>query len=176
MIRGSVERGIYALRRTNIDAVYCKDVVANADINTGLRQRSAKIRIPAVSSVDPCNSVVTVFHRYICTKQPDGRPWHRRHVAAPYEGVTDRDLRAHHVKQIVEICAMHNIWKQLTVHLLHLRPVRSLHVLQIQIVALIPPAFIEDLLEFSLRVDEHSQVSLELPLSCGWCHRRRCID
>src|SRR5665213_4463261 len=172
MIRGPVKRRIYALGRTNIDAIHRKDVVTHTNVNARFRQRRAKIRIPAISTIDLCNSVVTVFHRYIRTKQTYGRSLHRRHVTTAYKGVTDRDLRAHHVKQIVEICTVHHVRKQLTVHLLHLRPVCPLHVLQVQIVALIPPSLIEYLLEFRFRVDEHPQVRLESSLSCCWSHWR----
>src|SRR6185312_518545 len=80
--------------------------------------------------------------------------------------VSDRDLSTHDIHQVIEIGAVHRIRQQLPVHLSHLRPIGAVHVLHVEIVALVAPAFVEDLFELFLRLEIHAQS--EVQTTCAW--------
>src|SRR4030095_12736811 len=80
--------------------------------------------------------------------------------------MSDRDLSAHVIKEVVEIGPMHHVGQQLPVHFFHLRPVGSMHVRHVEIIALIAPALVEDLFEFLPGLEIHTQRNIETPLSC----------
>src|ERR1051325_8927395 len=67
---------------------------------------------------------------------------------------------------------MHHVRQQLTVHLAHLRPVSAVHVRHVEIVALVAPAFVEDLFELFLRLEIHAQRVVQ---TSGAGLRRRSI-
>ena len=130
-----------------LDAVDREDVVADVDVDARRRERRAQIRIPALVVVDARDLVAPAFDREVSAEQTARRRRHVGHVAAAHVRVADRDLGAHVVEQVVEIGAMVDVRQQLAVHLLHLRPVGAVHVRHVEIVALVAPAFVEDLLE-----------------------------
>src|ERR1044072_6081645 len=63
---------------------------------------------------------------------------------------------------------MHHVRQQLPVHLFHLRPIRAVHVLHVKIVALIAPAFVEDLFELFLRLEIHAQREVQTSRARLW--------
>src|SRR6185369_5779775 len=67
----------------------------------------------------------------------------------------------HHVEKIIQVGTMHHVRQQLPIHLLHLRPISAVHVWHVEIVALIAPAFIEDLFELFFRVEIHAQRNVQ---------------
>src|SRR5436853_14093 len=75
--------------------------------------------------------------------------------------MADRDLRSHHVDQIIEISTMHYVRQHRSVHLFVLRPVRAVQVWHIEIIALVAPAFVEDLFEFFLGIEIHAKINVE---------------
>src|SRR5215468_3674299 len=60
---------------------------------------------------------------------------------------------------------MIHVRQQLAVHLFHLRPIGSVHIRHVEIIALVAPAFIEDLFELFFRIEVHAQRHVEPPLS-----------
>ena len=60
---------------------------------------------------------------------------------------------------------MVDVGQQLAVHLLVLRPVGAVHVRHVEVVALIAPALVEDLLELLLRIEIHAQCRVHASLS-----------
>ncbi len=90
--------------------------------------------------------------------RPPGELGKRGHVAAAHEGMADGDLGAHHVEQIIQVGAMVHVGQQLAVHLLHLGPIGAVHVGHVEVIALVAPAFVEDLLELFLGLQIHAQV------------------
>ena len=66
---------------------------------------------------------------------------------------------------------MHHVREQRLVHFFHRRPIRTVHILHIQIVALVSPALVEDLFEFVARVDEGTQYHIQMARASG----RRCL-
>src|SRR6266850_7983865 len=79
--------------------------------------------------------------------------------------MSDRNLSAHHIEEIIEIGAMVYVGQQLPIHLLHLRPVRPVHISDVEIVALVAPAFVEDLLELLLGIEIHPQRDIDASLA-----------
>src|SRR5262245_23884138 len=79
--------------------------------------------------------------------------------------MTDRDLGAHVVEQVVEIGAVIYVRQQLAVHLLHFWPIGAVHVRHVEIIALVAPSFIEDLFEFLFRIEVHAQRYVKPPLA-----------
>ena len=75
--------------------------------------------------------------------------------------MADRDLSAHHVDQIIQIGAMHDVRQHRSVHLLVFVPVRAVQVRNIEIVALIAPTFVEDLFEFFFGIEVHAQSEID---------------
>src|ERR1041385_8940966 len=67
---------------------------------------------------------------------------------------------------------MHHVRQQLAVHLAHLGPVSAVHVRHVEIVALVAPAFVEDLFELFLRLEIHAQRVVQ---TSGAGLRRRSI-
>src|ERR1041385_7957117 len=67
---------------------------------------------------------------------------------------------------------MHHVRQQLTVHLAHLWPVGAVHVRHVEIVALVAPAFVEDLFELFLWFEIHAQRVVQ---TSGAGLRRRSI-
>src|SRR6185369_3882344 len=68
---------------------------------------------------------------------------------------------------------MHHVRQQLPVHLTHLRPVSAVHVRHVEIVALVAPAFVEDLFELFSRLEIHAQRIVQ---TSGAGLRRRSIS
>src|SRR5256885_4606863 len=75
--------------------------------------------------------------------------------------MANRNLGAHHVDQIIQIGAMHDVRQHCSVHFLVFVPVRAVQVRNIKIVALIAPTFIEDLLEFFFGIEIHAQSEVD---------------
>ncbi len=157
----AVEQTINVVRRLQLDAVDRQDVVADRDFDAGRRQRRAQVRIPALVVVDARDLVAAVLDREVGAEQSARRRRHVGHVAAAHVRVADGDLGAHLVEQVVQIGAVIDVRQQRAVHLLHLRPVGAVHVRHVQIVALVAPALIEDLLELFLRIQIHPQRHVE---------------
>src|SRR5687767_7759449 len=78
--------------------------------------------------------------------------------------MADRDFGTHVVEQIVEVGPVIHIRQQRAVHLLHLRPVAAVRVGHVQVVALMPPAFVEDLLELFSGFEIHAERRVEAAL------------
>ena len=96
--------------------------------------------------------------------------WHIRQIAAANVGVSDCDFGPHGIEQIIQVGPMHDMGQKLAVVFFHARPVTALHVFDVEIVALITPPFVEDLLEFFLRIEVHAQGDSQLALSRRWGH------
>ena len=148
-----------------LDAVDREDVIADRDVDAGRGQRRAQLGIPALGVVDLRDLVPAAVDREVRAEQAaDGRR-HLGHVAAAHVRVTDRDLGAHVVEQVVQIGAMIHVRQELAVHLLHLRPVGAVRVRHVEVVALVAPALVEDLLELFLRLEIHPQRRVEASLA-----------
>src|SRR5437588_10580910 len=52
---------------------------------------------------------------------------------------------------------MHDVWQHCAVHLFVFRPIRAMHVRHVEIVALIAPAFVENLFELFFGIEIHPQ-------------------
>ena len=59
---------------------------------------------------------------------------------------------------------MVHIGKQLPIHLLHLWPIGAVHVGDVEIVALVTPAFVKDLSELQSWIQIHPQRHIEVSL------------
>src|SRR5262249_57075022 len=79
--------------------------------------------------------------------------------------MSDGDLGAHVVEQVIEVGAVVHIRQQLAIHLLHLRPIGAVHVRNVEIIALVAPSLIEDLFELLFRIEVHAQRHVESPLA-----------
>src|SRR6267378_2315576 len=75
--------------------------------------------------------------------------------------MSDRNLSAHHVQQVIQIRAMHYVRQHCTVHFFVPGPVRAVHVGHVEIVTLIAPAFVEYLFEFFTRIEVHAQIHIK---------------
>src|SRR5262245_12753890 len=64
---------------------------------------------------------------------------------------------------------MHNVGQKLAVHFFHLGPVGAVQVWYVEIVALIAPAFVEDLFELRFRLKVHAQSIVQSTLSRLGC-------
>ena len=135
------------------------------DVDAGRRERRAQIRIPALVVVDARDLVAAAVDDEVGAEQPARRRRHIGHVAAADVGVPDGDLGPHVVEQVVQVRAVVDVRQQLAVHLLHLRPVAAVRVRHVEIVALVAPAFVEDLLELRLRLQVHPQRRVETSLA-----------
>ncbi len=122
--------------------------------------------IPALGVVDPRDLVAALVDDQVCAEEPARRLRHVRHVAASNVGVADGDLGAHVVEQVIQIGAMVHEREELSVHLLHLRPVAAVEVRHVEVVALVAPAFVENLLVLFARVEIHAQADVEASLPC----------
>ena len=158
------------IRRSQLDAVDSEDVVTGVDVCAGCCEWRTQIRIPTLVVVNPRHFVAPVFDCEIRAEQTSDGLRHSRHIAAAHVRVPDRDLSAHDVQQVIEIGAMHHVRQQLPVHLFHLWPIRAVHVWHVEIVALVAPAFVEDLFELFLRFEIHAQG--EVQTSRAWLWRR----
>ena len=164
-VRGAIEQAVDVVGCAKLDTVDRDDEIADGDVDAGRRERRAKIRVPAFGVVDPRDLVAALLDDEVSTEQPARRLRNVRHVAAAHVRVTDRNLGAHVVEQIVQIGAMVHEWQELSVHLLHLRPVAAVLVRYVEVVALVAPALVEDLLELLARVEIHPQADVEASLA-----------
>src|SRR6476620_8716751 len=60
---------------------------------------------------------------------------------------------------------MLHVKQHLTVHLSHARPITSVHVLHVKVVALVAPTFVEDLFEFFFWIEVHPQRKVQTSLA-----------
>src|SRR6266480_4622859 len=67
---------------------------------------------------------------------------------------------------------MHYVRQHRSVHLFVFRPIGAVHVRDVEIVALVAPAFVEDLFEFFFRIEVHAKVYVD---SAGTRRWRRSI-
>src|SRR6266498_2061803 len=79
--------------------------------------------------------------------------------------MADRDFRAHHVDEIIQIGAMVHERQERPVHLPDLRPVGAVLIRYVQVVALVAPRFVEDLLVLLLGIDIGTEVGVQSSLS-----------
>src|SRR5712692_4942871 len=70
---------------------------------------------------------------------------------------------------------MHHVRQHSSVHLFVFRPIGAVHVRDVEIVALVAPAFVEDLLELFFRIEIHAEVRVE-PASPRLWRYSICID
>src|SRR5712692_6090071 len=70
---------------------------------------------------------------------------------------------------------MHYVRQHRSVHLFVFGPVGAVHVRHVEIVALVAPTFIEDLLELFFRIEIHAEVNVETAGTRLW-RRSICID
>src|SRR5947209_3387218 len=83
--------------------------------------------------------------------------------------MTNRDLGAHLIDEIIQIGAVVHVREKRAVHLFHLWPVGAVRVRDIQVVALVPPRFVEDLLELLLEIDIGAEGGVQA--TCTWLRR-----
>src|SRR6266571_2525219 len=72
---------------------------------------------------------------------------------------------AHHVDQIIQIRAMHNVRQHCSIHLFVFDPISAVQVRHVEIVTLVAPTFVEDLFEFFFRIEIHAQSEIQTPLA-----------
>src|SRR5262249_38128502 len=65
--------------------------------------------------------------------------------------------RSHHVDQVIQVGAMVDVGQKLAVHFFHARPIGAVQVGDVKIIALIAPAFVEDLAELFLGFEVHAK-------------------
>ena len=75
--------------------------------------------------------------------------------------MADRDFGAHLVDEIIQIGAVIHVREERTVHLFHLGPVGAVRVRHVEVVALIAPCLVEDLLELLLEVDVRAKIGVD---------------
>src|SRR5882757_3109093 len=90
--------------------------------------------------------------------------------------MADRNLGAHHIQQVIQISAMHDVRQHCSVHFLVFRPIGAMQVWHIEIITLVPPAFIEYLFEFLLGIQMHAQVHIDAALARLWWRSIRIND
>ena len=59
---------------------------------------------------------------------------------------------------------MHYVRQQLAVHLFHLWPVGAVHIWHVKVIALVAPAFVEDLFELFSGIQIHAQADIKTSL------------
>ena len=79
--------------------------------------------------------------------------------------MADSNLGAHHVDQIIQIRAMHNVRQHRSIHLFVFDPISAVQVRHVEIVTLIAPTLVEDLFEFFFRIEIHAQSEIQTPLA-----------
>ena len=153
------------VRRAQLDAVDRDDEVADVDLDARRLQRRAELGIPALGVVDARDLVAPALDDEVRAEEAAGLAGRRhfRHVAAAHVRVADRELGAHVVEQIVQVGAMVHVRQHLAVHLAHPVPVGAVEVRHVHVVALIAPAFEEDLLVLLARLEIHAQRDVEPP-------------
>src|SRR5712692_3678917 len=63
---------------------------------------------------------------------------------------------------------MHYVGQHRSVHLFVFRPIGAVHVRHVEIIALVAPAFIEDLFELLFRIEIHAQVNIKSARTRRW--------
>src|SRR5581483_726500 len=107
--------------------------------------------------VDARDLVTTVIDREIRAEQSALHLWYLGHVTAKHIRVTDGNLSDYHVHQVIEIGSMHHVGQHRPVHLFVFIPIRAMQGRHIQIITLVAPHLVEDLLELFLRIEIHAQ-------------------
>src|SRR2546425_457685 len=79
--------------------------------------------------------------------------------------MSDGDLGAHHVDEIIQIGSMHHVRQHRSIHLFVFGPICAVQVRHVEIIALAAPTLVEDLFEFFFRVEIHAQCEIQTPLA-----------
>ena len=166
----SVQQAINAVGSFQFLAVDGDDVISDGDVHSGRGERRVKVGIPALRMINFGDFVAAVFDGEVGAEQASAGCGDGRHVASADIGVADGDFGAHHVDQVIQVGAMHGVRQKLAVDFFHAGPVGSMHVGDVEIVALIAPAFVEDLFELLFRLQVHAQRCVEPARSRGRDH------
>src|SRR5579883_2946483 len=165
LIGRAVQQAVDVIRRAEFLAVDREDVIAHGDVDARGGEWRSQVGIPGFGIVDAGDLIAAVLDREIRAEQSAGVLRDGGHIAAAHVGVADGDLGAHHIHQIVEVGAVVHVRQELAVHLLHARPVGAVHVGDIQVVALVAPVFVEDLLELFAGFEVHAELRIERSLA-----------
>src|ERR1051326_187642 len=79
--------------------------------------------------------------------------------------MSNGNLSAHHIDQIIQISAMHHVRQHRAVHLFVFDPISAVQIWNVKIIALIAPTFIKNLFEFFLWIQIHAQREIQAALA-----------
>ena len=153
---GALERAVDLAVGLDLLAVDRKQEVAGLDVDAGRRQRRAEVRVPVSAAVDRLEAESAVRDLVVGAEQADG---HRlglvEPLAAAQEAVADGELAEHHPDHAVQVVPRGQVRKELFILVPDGIPVGTVHVRRVEVVAVDPPGFAEDLGPFGAGLDPH---------------------
>src|SRR5687767_2191100 len=106
LVCGVLKETVNVLSNRKIAAVHREQVLACLNVDSGLRQWSAQLRVPILTVVYFGEAIATVLNRIVCAQQSSRHALRIGHVASLYVEMAHCQLAKHFLKEITQISAV----------------------------------------------------------------------